>query len=102
MPEPAYNSDPPTSGPHSPTSAACSVYTSDVADPLQVHNLDHGTVIIQCQPDLAPGQVEARHAARRFNLHMGQPSDLKVDRAIDQPTRRSQSQATPWTRRQPR
>jgi len=56
---PTYNSDPPTSGPHSPVSTECGVYTSEVPDVTQVHNLEHGTVIIQYSPGLADSDVEA-------------------------------------------
>ncbi len=49
-PQPAYNSSPATSGPHAPSSTACGIYTEEVADVIQVHNLEHGTVVIQYQP----------------------------------------------------
>lgn len=56
---PAYNSDPPTSGKHSPVSAPCGIYTSDISDEVQIHNLEHGTVIIQYRPDLNRESVRA-------------------------------------------
>lgn len=56
---PEYNSNPPTSGDHAPTSAQCGIYTSAVPDVVQVHNLEHGTVVIQYRPDLEPSQIEA-------------------------------------------
>jgi hypothetical protein len=55
---PDYNSSPPTSGRHSPTAAQCGIYASEVPDSIQVHNLEHGTVIIQYQPDLPETEVE--------------------------------------------
>jgi hypothetical protein len=56
-PAPAYNSDPPTSGPHAPTPAACGIYRSPVADVAQVHSLEHGAVAIQYDPSLPEDQV---------------------------------------------
>jgi hypothetical protein len=56
-PAPAYNSNPPTSGPHAPTPAACGIYRSPVADVAQVHNLEHGAVAIQYDPSLPEDQV---------------------------------------------
>ncbi len=54
---PAYNSNPPTSGDHAPSAAQCGIYTEPIPDVLQVHNLEHGAVVIQYQPDLAADQV---------------------------------------------
>ena len=56
---PEYNSDPPTSGPHAPQAAPCGIHVSEVPDPLQVHNLEHGTVVVQYQPDLEGADLEA-------------------------------------------
>ena len=70
-PLPTYNSDPPTSGPHSPASAECGIYTSEVPDVVQVHNLEHGTVVIQYRPDLGASDVEAvRDFARSKPSHI--------------------------------
>ena len=55
---PTYNSNPPTSGRHSASSTPCGIYLSEVADPVQVHNLEHGTVVIQYRPDLSESDVE--------------------------------------------
>ena len=55
---PTYNSNPPTSGRHSASSTQCGIYVSEVADPVQVHNLEHGTVIIQYRPDLSESDVQ--------------------------------------------
>lgn len=52
-----YNSVPPTSGDHYPNPADTRVYGAPVADEVQIHNLEHGQIIIQytCTdcPDLA-------------------------------------------------
>lgn len=70
-PPPTYNSDPPTSGPHSPASTECGIYTSEVPDLVQVHNLEHGTVVIQYSPSLAESDVVAlRDFARSKPSHI--------------------------------
>lgn len=43
---PPYNSDPPTSGWHYPTSLAAGFYEEPHPDELLVHNLEHGHVVI--------------------------------------------------------
>ena len=55
---PIYNSNPPTSGRHLASSTPCGIYVSEVADSVQVHNLEHGTVVIQYRPDLSGSNVE--------------------------------------------
>jgi hypothetical protein len=56
---PKYNSSPATSGDHSPAAAECGIYTSEVPDQVQVHNLEHGAVAIQYQPDLDQAEIQA-------------------------------------------
>src|SRR5436853_7716893 len=46
-PHEAYNSDPPTSGPHLPYIAPWGVHTRLIQRELQVHNLEDGGVIVQ-------------------------------------------------------
>lgn len=41
-----YNSVPPTSGPHWPTTASWGSYTASPADEQLVHNLEHGGIVI--------------------------------------------------------
>jgi hypothetical protein len=43
----AYNSDPPTSGPHLPYIAPWGVHTRPIPLELQVHNLEDGGVVVQ-------------------------------------------------------
>jgi hypothetical protein len=43
----AYNSDPPTSGPHLPYIAPWGVHTRPISPELQVHNLEDGGVMVQ-------------------------------------------------------
>jgi hypothetical protein len=46
-PHAAYNSDPPTSGPHLPYLAPWGVHTEPIAKELQIHNLEDGGVVVQ-------------------------------------------------------
>jgi len=46
-PHVAYNSDPPTSGPHLPYIAPWGIHTVPIARELQVHNLEDGGVMVQ-------------------------------------------------------
>ncbi len=62
---PEYNSSPATSGRHSPNAAQCGSYASEVPDLVQVHNLEHGTVVIQYRPDLPETEVEILRAYAR-------------------------------------
>ena len=45
-PRPQYNSNPPTSGPHYPESAAWGVYDKTLPDEQLLHNLEHGGIWI--------------------------------------------------------
>lgn len=47
----AYNSVPPTSGNHWPVWAKCGAHDAPLANELQVHNLEHGFVVIQYKTD---------------------------------------------------
>ena len=42
-----YNSVPPTSGTHSPSWTRCGIFTSPLPEEIQVHNLEHGFVLVQ-------------------------------------------------------
>lgn len=68
---PAYNSSPATSGEHSATSAQCGIYTSEIADSVQLHSLEHGTVAIHYEPGLDPSQIRAlQEFARSKSSHI--------------------------------
>ena len=60
-----YNSTPPTSGPHDPTPVPCGVSTQPIPNTVQVHDLEHGVVMVQYRPDLDPRQVGALQALGR-------------------------------------
>jgi hypothetical protein len=46
-PHVAYNSDPPTSGPHMPYVAPWGIHTEPITKELQVHNIEDGGVVVQ-------------------------------------------------------
>ena len=46
-PHTAYNSEPPTSGPHLPYIAPWGIHTRPIPNELQVHNLEDGGVVVQ-------------------------------------------------------
>lgn len=56
--EPAYLTDPPTSGPHRLGAAPTGVAAAPIDRPLQVHMLEDGAVLVQHR-DLPPGQLAA-------------------------------------------
>lgn len=70
-PLPAYNSDPPTSGPHFPQWAPCRVSADPVPDGNLVHSLEHGAVAILYRPGL-----ETALLARLTKIVEGDPSKL--------------------------
>jgi hypothetical protein len=47
----SYNSEPPTSGPHFDVPAETGFYSTPVAPPTLVHNLEHGQIVIWYSPD---------------------------------------------------
>ncbi len=70
-PIPAYNSSPATSGPHRPSPASCGIYTEELEDVLLVHNLEHGTVVVQYQPDISAADLAAlQNFARTVGTHI--------------------------------
>jgi len=52
-PAPVYNSDPPTSGTHAPSAAACGIYRVSPPDINLVHDLEHGVVVVYYNPETA-------------------------------------------------
>lgn len=70
-PIPAYNSSPATSGPHAPSPATCGIYTEELQDVVLVHNLEHGTIVVQYQPDLPETDLIAlQEFARSAGTHV--------------------------------
>ncbi|MGH8947349.1 MAG: DUF3105 domain-containing protein, partial [Acidimicrobiia bacterium] len=62
---PEYNSDPPTSGPHSETPAPCGIYRQPVPDVNYLHSMEHGAIVVQYDPNLAQEQIEELEAIGR-------------------------------------
>lgn len=63
----AYNSNPPTSGPHYQAPAEWGVYEQGIPDQVLIHNLEHGGIWISYRPGVASSTVEALSAiAREF------------------------------------
>lgn len=54
----AYNSTPPTSGPHYGRTTDWGIYSTAIADELQGHNLEHSGVFVQYRPDLEEETVK--------------------------------------------
>ena len=66
-----YNSTPPTSGPHDPSPAPCGISSQPIPNTVQVHDLEHGVVMVQYRPGLDPGQVSALEAlGRSYSSHV--------------------------------
>lgn len=63
----AYNTDPPTSGPHYPTIVRWGVHEKPIARGFQVHNLEDGGVLVQYNCGDCPDLVEKLEGiARRY------------------------------------
>jgi hypothetical protein len=54
-----YNTNPPTSGPHTGEMAAWGVSTEPIPDENQIHNLEDGGIVIQYGNSVEPGEVRA-------------------------------------------
>jgi Protein of unknown function (DUF3105) len=65
----AYNSVPPTSGPHVPWVAAPGVYREPIPDEIQVHDLEHGHVLIQYARTTSRSDVDELESIARRHLH---------------------------------
>lgn len=63
----AYNSDPPTSGPHFDTTPPCGIYRQPVPDGGVLHSMEHGAVVVHYDPELPEDAiVEMEEIARRL------------------------------------
>jgi len=69
-PHTAYNSDPPTSGPHLPYIAPWGVHTRPVPLELQVHNLEDGGVVIQYNCECPELVEKLRGIVRQYDKHV--------------------------------
>ena len=88
-PHEAYNSMPPTSGPHLPYIAPWGVHTKPISNELQVHNLEDGGVVVQynCEcPELAE---KLAGVVRKYDRYVI---------LAPYPTMKSRIALTAWTR----
>ena len=66
----AYNSDPPTSGPHLPYIAPWGIHTRPIARELQVHNLEDGGVMVQYNCDCPDVVERLRDIVKKYDRHV--------------------------------
>ena len=57
-----YNTFPPTTGPHNPTPATYDFYGEPVEQSRLIHNLEHGSIVIQYGSDVPESTVEQLRA----------------------------------------
>ncbi|MBI2215900.1 MAG: DUF3105 domain-containing protein [Candidatus Rokubacteria bacterium] len=69
-PHEAYNSDPPTSGPHLPHIAPWGVHTRPIPPELQVHNLEDGGVLVQYNCECPELVAQLRTTVDRYAKHV--------------------------------
>jgi hypothetical protein len=53
----AYNSNPPTSGPHYGSPAPWGIKDGGLPDETLIHNLEHGGIVISYKPDIGDEQI---------------------------------------------
>ena len=88
-PHEPYNSDPPTSGPHLPYIAPWGVHTRPIPEPLQVHNLEDGGVLVQYNCDCPELVEKLRAIVQRYTHYVI---------LAPYPTMKSRIALTAWTR----
>lgn len=80
---PSYNSNPPTSGWHVETSAAWGISTTPLSDKLQVHNLEHGGIIIQYKQGIDSTTLEKlKELTKRYRTKVILAPRASLDRNI--------------------
>lgn len=66
----SYETSPPVAGPHS-SAVPCGIYAEQIPDENQVHNLEHGAIGVQYQPDVPVRQIRRIEAlARSYDSHV--------------------------------
>jgi hypothetical protein len=66
-PHEAYNSDPPTSGPHLPYIAPWGIHTRPIPRELQVHNLEDGGVVVQYSCECPDDVAKLRDIVKKYD-----------------------------------
>src|SRR5207244_6668603 len=69
-PHDAYNSNPPTSGPHLPYIAPWGVHTRPIQRELQVHNLEDGGVVVQYNCECPDVVAKLKAVVQRYDKHV--------------------------------
>lgn len=69
-PHEAYNSDPPTSGPHLPYIAPWGIHTRPISRELQVHNLEDGGVMVQYNCECPEIVARLRDIVKTYDRHV--------------------------------
>lgn len=69
-PHEAYNTDPPTSGPHLPYIAPWGIHTRPIPPELQVHNLEDGGVVVQYSCDCPDLVDKLKAIVRKYDNHV--------------------------------
>ncbi|MDP2675005.1 MAG: DUF3105 domain-containing protein [Dehalococcoidia bacterium] len=77
-----YNSDPPTSGPHSSQPADWGVHDEPVAKEMQVHNLEHGGVAVLYDCSAGVPLDEAKCRELREQLAVIVQSDISARKLV--------------------
>jgi hypothetical protein len=99
----SYNSNPPTSGPHEEVFADGYISKTPLPNPIQVHLLEHGSVIISYNctcPDLVEKLTELARSFDTYNPQMA----MEMGKAVliaPNPTLDHKIVLTAWTRRLP-
>jgi hypothetical protein len=102
VPHDPYNSDPPTSGPHYPTTAEVGFYDEAPADEYLVHNLEHGNVVIwyNCS-QLSPADCETLKGQIKTTMSqagLSQVTGTSKLVAVPRPTMTTLLALTSWGR----
>lgn len=101
--DPPYNTNPPTSGPHTDARPYFTIYEEQLPDPLAVHGLEDGGVIVHYHPELSKPDDVAKVKELLGTQFKGRnpriPNDT-LDHVILQPnsTMETAWALTAWTR----
>src|SRR3990172_5795728 len=83
QPHPAYSTYPPTSGVHYEGSAEWGIYDNPIPDEIQVHNLEHGGILVQYNCQGCDDLVEnLRKVVARYNTKVILAPYPKMDSRI--------------------
>ena len=67
VPDGYYNSSPPTSGDHANSPVRCGIFTNPIPEGNQVHNLEHGFVLVQYNSEDPALETELRSVVEALN-----------------------------------